>query len=365
MPVMDRATLQRERDELGSCERPPDEWRSTGGSTAEPIQVDVWKSEADIAAQDLWYARGWYDVSPSDRLFLIWGHSHLLGSGIRGRIAGTKRRFKDTLLGYLRWSAYDLSEETLRHAAEALLKFRPRYIIAYAVALERFAQVNRDRKKAFHSLGLKVAIATAEAFPRPDSAGFIADVLGCPVTMEYGAVETGPIAHQTPNGEYSVFWRHHFVEGRITDELENTYDLLVTCLFPRCSPLIRYRVGDLILPGSDDEYFGQQFGRVVGRSNDYIVLGNGRVVHSEAFSHVVKDFPYMSGYQVIQSAYGDITLNYIASRQLETSEVEQIRWRLGRIDDSLTSIGIERVYSLPKTIAGKTRHILREHAQKT
>ena len=69
----------------------------------------------------------------------------------------------------------------------------------------------------------------------------------------------------------------------------------------------------------------------------------------------------MSGYQVRQSADGHITLNYVAPGQLEAREVEEIRRRLGRIDNGLTGICIERVDSLGTTVAGKTRRVIREH----
>jgi phenylacetate-CoA ligase len=297
---------------------------------------------------------------PSDRLFLIWGHSHLLGSGLWGWLNGSKQRLKDALLGYDRYSAYDLSERGLRGAAEALLEFEPAYVIAYAAALDRFARVNERHQAAFHRLGLKVAIATAESFPRPDSADFIAGVLGCPVAMEYGAIETGLIAHQRPDGRYVTFWRHSFLEGHESEHLPGAYEILVTSLYPRCFPLLRYRVGDLISANPNDEHFTQTFESVTGRCNDLIVLRNGGVVHSEAFSHAVKEMSSIAGYQVVQSYDGDITLNYVAREPLGPPEMEELRRRLNRINPDLTSIRVARVESLEQTIAGKTRRIFRQ-----
>ena len=362
VPLMDRRTIQSRRNEFVNKERAPDLWRSTGGSTAEPMQIPAWTSEGDFLAKDMWYARSWFGVSPADKLFLLWGHSHLLGTGVSGWLNATTREIKDRLLGYCRYSAYDLSESGLRLGAETLIDFRPAYVIGYAVALDRFAKVNRDRRADFHKLDLKVAIATAESFPTPESATLIADILGCRVVMEYGAVETGLVAHQRLDGHYSVFWRHYFVEGTESAEVPGTYEIVITGLYPRCFPLVRYRLGDLVATDPDEQSVNQHFKAVIGRCNDYIALPNGNVVHSEAFTHAVKDIPSISAYQVVQSRDGIITLQYLATSSLKPNEVESIRRRLNQITPHLAGVRLQRVESLEQTIAGKTRRIVREIA---
>jgi len=360
MPVMDRRAVQNAQSALMNQRRAPDFMPTTGGSTAEPVQIPAWRSEINFATKDIWYARSWYGVSPADKLFLLWGHSHLLGKGLRGRINGVRRALLDSLLGYYRHSAYDLSEPGLREAAEALLEFGPAYVVGYAVALDRFSRINRDRRERFHRLKLKVAIATAESFPGPDSALLIGDVLGCPVAMEYGSVETGPIAHQKPDGHYSVFWRHYFLEGRESTEVPGAYELFLTSLYPRCFPLGRYKLGDLISTNPDGKDFSQEFEAGIGRCNDCVILRNGGVVHSEAFTHAVKEISSILGYQVVQSPDGAISLRYLAAKRLEPSDVEEIVRRLNRVNPYLSGVRVERVDSLEQTIAGKTRRIVRQ-----
>ena len=360
MPLMDRKTLQTNREGIHDRRRKPDFWKSTGGSTAEPVQMGAWTSENKFAQRDLWFARSWFGVTPSARLFLIWGHSHLLGTGLRGRINGVKRKLSDVILGYFRCSAYDLSDEKLRVAAESLLQFRPDYVVAYAGALDLFTRVNQDLRSSFHKLRLKVAIATAESFPKADSVEFIADILGCPVVMEYGSVETGLLAHQVPEGNFKIFWRHYFLEGKESDHLPGSYEIFITSLYPRACPLVRYRIGDLISENPDDEKFAQEFLGVVGRCNDLLSLPNGKTIHSEAFSHAVKESRSIANFQVVQSADGDIALNYVAAAPLEEVELMHIRDRLTRINPDLKNIPIEKVELLEQTIAGKTRRIFRQ-----
>src|SRR5881628_1397688 len=45
MPFIDRKTVHTARDALMSDKRAPDYMRTTGGSTAEPVQIPSWKTE--------------------------------------------------------------------------------------------------------------------------------------------------------------------------------------------------------------------------------------------------------------------------------------------------------------------------------
>lgn len=360
LPTIDRSCLQTLGDELTDRTRSPDAHRFTGGTTAQPVRVPVWRSEAVTARADAWYAREWYGVRPKDRLFLIWGHSHLLGTGLSGRVRRVLRAAKDKALGYSRYSAYELGDAALRRAGQALLDERPHWILSYATALDRFVRVNEDRRADFHRLGLKVAIATAEAFPRSDSRERIADVLGCPVAMEYGTVETGPLAHEHPEGGYRVFWRHWFFEGPPVADAgcEGAREVVVTSLFPRCLPLVRYRVGDLVV--SDESGVAREFRHVVGRCNDAVELPDGRTIHSEAFTHAVRDLAQVRAFQVVQSADGAIFLDYVAPDPLDAAATAILHRRLRLVHPDLVIVEVRRVPSLPTTIAGKRKPIRRE-----
>jgi len=81
LPPMTRKMVQTHGYELANQSKKPDFQRITGGSTAEPIQLPAWNSEREFCSKDMWYARSWYDVVPSDKLFLIWGTPSSLGAG--------------------------------------------------------------------------------------------------------------------------------------------------------------------------------------------------------------------------------------------------------------------------------------------
>src|SRR5262249_22420901 len=324
--------------------------------TREPLKVPVWNSERKAASVSIWYARSWYGIRPGEKIFLIWGHAHLFGS----RLKKLERRAKDYLLGYYRHSAYDLSENSMTLAAEELLRLKPTCVVGYSVALDRFARINADRRREFHSLRLKAVVATAESFPSQDSAGILQDVLGCPVAMEYGSVETGPLAHQDPSGGYRVFWRNYHLEFVESAAAPGNQEVLVTSLFPRCLPLIRYRTNDLVYADQRNERFPLEFTTVVGRCNDYVLSSEGKPLHSELFAHAVRDLSAIQAFQVIQSQNGSLTLCYTGEQSISERELAKLRQRLDNVSVGLGQLKVRKVESLQCTVAGKLKRIVRE-----
>jgi phenylacetate-CoA ligase len=353
VPVTTRDTLRSEGTALASRTRPGELVRMTGGSTASPVQIPAWGSEFRSGRADQWLARSWYGITPASRLFMIWGHSHLLGTGVASWLRGQRRRLEDRLLGYHRFSAYDLRPAALERAADELIRFRPDYVLGYSVALDQFARANEARRGALRDAGVRVVIGTAESFPAPDSAERLGDLFGCAVAMEYGAVETGLIAHTHPGGGYRVRWRSLLVEA----ELSTTGHLVrVTTLTPRCVPLLRYEIGDEIELGGSvaGPVVGvEAFERVIGRCNAYVSLADGARIHSEAFSHALRPCAEVVAFQVVAGG-PEPRIRYVAREALCESRIREIRGRLERIHAGLAAARFERVERLPQSVAGKT-----------
>jgi len=358
VPATTRASFQESRSAMTSTERPPEQWVSTGGSTARPVQISRWKSEEVATRANPWIGRSWHGVLPDDRLFLLWGHSHLLGTGVRGWWNARRRELNDRLVGYCRFSAYDISDAAMQAAVERILAFRPDYLLGYSVALDRFERVAAAHRDRLRALGLKVVIGTSEGLPHSDSAQRISDTFGCPVAMEYGAVEAMGVAYTRPEGDYRVFWHSYLAEA---ERRGARWVLRLTSLYPRSLPLVRYEIGDEVeLPaGSPDHAIGlASFERLIGRCNDYVAMTDGALVHSEVFSHAVRPCAAIRGYQVVQDG-ADLRLRVTTSGGLSEQDEAGLRRRLAVAHPDLAEIALERVEALTLTVAGKTPMILR------
>lgn len=359
VPIQRKPDLRRDLVEVGPS---PEKvlWRSTGGSTAEPMKFPVLPSETRVASLDIWLGRERVGVTSGDRLFMIWGHSHIFGVGLSGAVARLRRKASDLALGYTRWNAYRLSDSDLGLAADALLGSGAEYVVGYSTALDRFARANIGRAGLIAGLGLKAVVATAEAFPRSDSREVIAACFGCPVVMEYGAVETGPIAYERSAGAgYDVFWRHHRLELAGEPGPDGSRELVVTSLFPRAMPLLRYAIGDLAVPGEAGLLTSLR--SIHGRCNDQISLADGSTIHSEAFTHAVRDLPGVRAYQIVRRPAGmPILIRMEASEALPPPSLAALRERLSKVHPLLADVAVERTDLIPPSLAGKHKMVVEE-----
>lgn len=361
IPTINRKQLAQRLDEFTITTPVPNAARVTGGSTAEPIRIPAWRDEFKTVAASQWLGRAWQGVLPTDRLFMLWGHSHLLGDGLRGRVNAFTRQFKDTLLGYCRVSAYDLSEVALRRAADQLIHFKPAFIYGYSVALDQFARVNADRSDEFRQLNLKCVQATAERFPSDESPELVEKVFGCPVVMEYGAMESGHIAVTAPDGQgYRVYWKDYLVEG--IKQADDSHKIVLTSLYPRATPLIRYELGDSIRlrdeVADQDHVIGiKEFLDVGGRCNYGVSLSDGTFFHSEVFTHCIREIQLIEAFQITQD-HDELSVTYLAQAEIDEAEKNAALSRFSRVDARLGQIEFKRVEALQKSVSGKTPMIV-------
>ncbi|MCU9599710.1 phenylacetate--CoA ligase family protein [Pallidibacillus thermolactis] len=361
LPIIDRFFASSNIKNLTDKSKKHDLLVTTGGSTGTPLKYPSWKTESRDYEVNVWFARNFYNISRSDRMFRIWGHSHLLGSGLSKYKKMLAFKVGLPLIGYKRFSAYDLSDEKLRIAGDEIIRFKPNYIIGYSKALQMLAQINKDRRDDFHNLKLKAVIGAAEGFEKEDDKYFISEIFGCPVGLEYASMETKILAHTHPEGGYRVLWRHNLVE--CVDEEDNPSEngrILVTSLYPRAFPLIRYELGDLISGAHKNVNSVYSFDNVAGRNNDFLMLDENTPIHSESITHAIKFSNKITAYQIRYTRDLKYTIYVKANSIMNENDIKEIKRRLDRIDKRLTNIEIKQVDSLKQTIAGKTKWLIEE-----
>jgi phenylacetate-CoA ligase len=357
MPIIDRKTFQSSGHTMSHKSKKYDYLRVTSGSTGEPIKMPSWRSEIKWTRADQWVGRSRYGIRVEDHCFYIWGHSHLLGTGFSGVRKKNLRILKDKILGYYRFSAYNLTEDTLLKAGDALLEFKPKYIIGYSNALDMFSRVNIKRADKFKSLNLKVVIATSENFPFSDSSQIIEKVFGAPVAMEYGSVETDAIAYTNKSLVFNIFWRNYFIEVNNNDL---NGEILVTSLYPRCTPLIRYKLGDLIELTDKGKFGINKFNNVIGRNRKVLTLKDGTKINTAIFSHSLRDFPEVLGFQIVISN-SSFKINIFSRSVKEKDKLKiNLKNKLKIIHPDFEDTEIEIVRKLKQNKSGKTPVIIYE-----
>lgn len=361
VPVTDRPFARNNMEKLMNKNKAPDSWISTGGSTGTPLKYPSWKSESKEYESNVWYVRDFYNITKQDKMFRIWGHSHTLGSGFSKYKKKLMFFIGLPLVGYKRFSAYDLSNERLREAGNQILKFKPQYIIGYSKSLVLLAKANEHNKDKFHDLNLKAIIGAAEGFDNENDKDYIQNIFGCPVGMEYGSMETNLIAHTHPNGGFKVIWSDNLIE--CVDDDNNPSDsgrILVTSLYDRAFPLVRYELGDIIQNTNKSQISVYEFEKIQGRDNDFLMIDEHTPIHSEGITHAIKLSDKVTAYQIRYTKDKVYTIYVKSNEILSTKEFDNIKNRLGQVDSRLSKLEVKQVDKLKQTVAGKTKWLIEE-----
>ncbi len=364
IPVLTRHALQSRPDDFIRRSRQPDSFMKTAGSTGTPLRLGLDQSERDrmrVIKLSEWMR---FDYNPSSRLFLIWGHSHLLGTGLRGKWNHLKRKTADQFLGYKRVDAYRLDPKACSEHAAKLIRFCPLGLIGYASALDLFARNTLDRRKQFRELGMRFILATSEPPPKPDTFALIEDHFNCPVVQEYGGAEFGQVAFHAGNGQFNVYSDLNYLECESAEADEpGAFPVLVTSLYDRYLPLFRYRVGDAVRsPKTLSNGHVSEFESVAGRINDTLAMADGSSIHSVAIFHCIHQ---ESSVHNIQMHLNDERIEIrLLTTTPETAELEtRIRQRLSQVHPALRAAEIVFVNDLETNRAGKRRWFVDERTK--
>lgn len=358
-PVLTKVVLSERRTLM---ERTPgtERYTLTGGtsgiSTAFPMNGD----DARASWINTHLGRRWNGIAPGDRLFMIWGHSHLF-SGRGAWRKQIKRKAKDWAANIDRMSAYNLSARELDAIAAGIRAARPAYVIGYGSCLAQLAHHLRDAGRDLRDDGVRRVVNTSETMPPADAPGVEA-VFGCPVINEYGMAEAGVIGYSAGLlYPVRVFW--HDFAVRIADRR-----ILLSTLGARCFPLINYDTEDL----SDDPMPASgsvlELHSLLGKARDIFTLcdisGGEHAVSVVLFDHVLKQVPELRSLHYTLRADGGVRVDYTA----EGAPLDPARLRAGfaegllqegiRIDPDMTEF--HRLDVPLQTQAGKRLTLRRE-----
>ncbi|MDP3719083.1 MAG: hypothetical protein Q8T13_15070 [Acidobacteriota bacterium] len=356
LPVLTRQLLQDRPAEFLRRSGPPDSFIKTAGSTGTPLRMGLNQSERDlmrIVKLAEWQGFGY---EPGSRLFLIWGHAHLLGTGWAGKVNHWQRRLADAFLGYRRVDAYRLNRASCEAYADALLRFRPLGLIGYASALDLFARYTTAFRDRFRAIGVRFVLATAEAPPRPDTVALLEDLFGCPVVQEYGGAEFGQVAFKNGAEAFDVYSDLNYLECEPPgDGAAEEHPVLLTSLYQRYVPLIRYRLGDTVIgPVRQANGHVTRFEAVGGRLNDVIHLDDDDAIHSVAIFHCIHQEAGVYNIQMVLRDEG-IEICLVASLADRAAMEARILARLAQVHPALARARFTYPEDLQTNRAGKRR----------
>jgi phenylacetate-CoA ligase len=200
---------------------------------------------------------------------------------------------------------------------------------------------------------LKKVISGAETL-LPGTRQLIRRSFGCEVRNIYGAIEVSRIAWECEEG--SMHLTSDSMIAEVVDEKDQVLPegkrgrLLITPIFQRAMPLIRYDLGDIASLGS---YCPCGRGTKIlksieGRQTAMLAMKSGRLCNSLALDIYIRHFPGILAFRGFQKRPGELLLRIVGSHELREADLTLLKEKLESTFAEPLDIGIEVVDRLPE-----------------
>ena len=359
LPLLTKTDLVEHGDSLrGPIPSWQTSWKTTGGSTG--VAVRLSKDRRATAAEQAasWRSYGWYGIRPGDRQARFWGTPQTQRTKVRYAAI-------DFVLNRDRFSAFAFRRDDLGRYYARVAKTRPSWVYGYVSMLVQFAQYCIDESLPLATVGVRAVVTTSEVLTAGDRA-IISKAFAAPVYDEYGCGEVGAILYECELGTRHLMAENLFVE-LIPDPtpLEPAAArIVITDLHNRAMPLLRYDLGDRVLPIAPCSC-GRglpSFGSVFGRSYDFIETSDGTRYHGEFFLYVLESardrgLPVRQA-QFVQIATDLVELRIVAVTGREGSEAGA--WMASELERRCSGklrVNVKEVPAIEREASGKIRLI--------
>lgn len=273
-----------------------------------------------------------------------------------------KERFKDKLSRRYRFPIFDLSDRKLERFLRVFRRKKFEYINGYTSSIVLFAKFLQKKNLVLTQVcpTLKYCVVTSEMLYDSDKK-LMEATFGVPVVNEYGASELDLIAFTNPRDEFIVNSETLFVE--ILDENNHTVPhgtsgrIIVTGLYNKAHPMIRYDIGDTGVLSTTSTFKSPVLQKLIGRTNDVAKLPGGKTVPGLTFYYVTKsvieDDGNVKEFVIEQTALDTFKISYTSERQLTDTETQTIKKALYQYLENDLNLVFERVVNLERSERGK------------
>lgn len=199
----------------------------------------------------------------------------------------------------------------------------------YASDLAALAQIHRLEAREFPRVS--VVVTDSEVLD-VSTRELLKNTFQCEVVDFYAAVECGVIAYQNrSSSSYALNSKDVLIEGVLSPrELSpGQYDATVTSLVNRTTPIIRYRIGDIV-EFDDAEMANPNFTgkrslkRIHGKYLNFISLSDGSVVSAHLLKQELTHLGRVDAFQFIQETLTSGTLRFVPNKNFSKAETARI-----------------------------------------
>ena len=252
--------------------------------------------------------------------------------------------------------------DPLENIAKELSELKPDVIYTYPSIFSLIA--DEIQNKQYTSINPRILLMVGEtltdALRKDLSEKFNADIFVIYASEEFGMIAFECEEH---NG-YHIITDNVVVEllkeGKEVQPGEEG-EIVVTGLSNHCMPLIRYRLGDIVIPLDKECSCGRGFPmikQVVGRKDDYFILPSGRKISPRTMNEI----GYIHGikaYKTIQRKKDYIVIKVVRGNGFDENTIAEIKKEIQSacLGEEI-KVDVEIVKEIPKERTGKIRAIV-------
>ena len=356
IPVLTKSTVQEKLADLTTVDRDKrlGSLNASGGSTGKPVQFYQDAEYWNWASAAERFVESWWGIRAGDRTASLWGADRDIPD------QSWRERFYAEIVQLRVCNAFALNGSQMERFARMLASWQPRHVIGYASALEVFSKFLLEKGNLrIRPLAVK---ATADTLD-DDRRKTIQQAFGCPVYNFYGSREINNLAAECPRHcGLHVNSLLRYVE--IVDDAGNPVPpgvkgrVLLTDLTNQFMVFLRYEIEDIASWKAGPCSCGRPFPlieRVWGRSSDFIVTPEGKLIHSVYFTHLFYDIPEVSLFQVNQKQLRDVEVYLVLRPAVTQYPLNLLRERLRQALGPSVTTTIKVVSVIERPPSGKHR----------
>ncbi len=255
------------------------------------------------------------------------------------------------------FSSFHMSDDNLGHYLEKFNSFKPTIVQGYPSTVHRFATyILNHGRQAFSPKAILTSSETLLSWQRKD----IEKAFGARVYNSYSSAEFTAFISECADGNLHISPEYGLVEFKKIDQ--EKYEIISTTLFNFAMPLIRYRIGDIVVPSQNKKCAcGRELPLVEsieGRIDSMLITSEGNYISSAAMSLVFQASKNIREAQIIQTANDKIVVRVVKEKEFANDDLkyltEQLRLRVGyRIN-----IDFEFADKIERTKSGKFNFII-------
>lgn len=358
-PLITRDTIRQHRLKMRTTQPLQRITKATGGSSGEPLQFDLDTGSNDRRTAMMYRGYGWAGGEPGSKQLYVWG-SHL------GNVPTWKRWKADLhhcIDRHLILSCFEFTPAKMRSHLERWNRYRPEVVVGYTNPLYEFARFcEQHQLSPVPPQSIIVGAEKLHDFQRET----LTRVFQAPVFETYGSREFMLIGAECDQHSGLHLSLENLLIEILDDDGQPTPDgeegnVVVTDLFNYGMPFVRYVNGDRAVAGFTNCACGRGLpllNKVVGRQLDTLDTPDGRKIPGEFFPHLLKEFPAIRRFQVVQEAVQRILLKLVVDGGLTLADRERLLQEIYRCTGTEVEIQIQLVDDIPLTRAGKHRVVV-------